>query len=652
MAINPYPPDDPVQSAPELVTKKFNLMEAYTLTQSENLDSFIVDLDNYLASVTAPVIDVDGYVWDDIKTSSIMPARPSRPNMDIGSPLKPEEPDLDFTQADKLADGWRDEPLPVNNSVYPTIEFPDKPDITWPTDPGDPPSLSDQVIADEPDYDDAVAPTITEVTVGDIPSIVQPSLSIIHPEFSEVVSLHSFDHTVDEYKSELAELIKAKLKNDVENGGTGLGTAIEDQIWDNAVESLQEVHEQQQQEVLTFWAGRGFEFPPGALSGALAMVAQQQAKGKEQLNRDIAIEQARLADQNTRWANDAGITFENYLMNHHDAIASLSLDAAKHAQQSAIDTYKIRVMFYEAKLAGINSEIAAFESQLKANDAILQEFRLKIEAAKGNVEIQALYVQIYETFQRGNAIKADIFRTSVEAAKIKAELEEKKLEAHKLKVDIFTATTNANTARYGAYAAEINGEAEKIKLYSESNRAYLAEVEAVKVKKDITIATVAAELDANRAKIEEYRAQLESYEKDVDFEISKITANSDIFKADITAYNADIEKARAQILGDIETYRAKAEHERGNLQIALEESRVNAQNKMEEFRMRIQALESKVLVANQMTASALSAVSASASMSYGRSASESKSMSTSQGKSFSLSPETLTEIDFDNYTPA
>lgn len=626
-----------------VVNSKFNVVESFSETQQNNLTAFIGTLDAYINTIVAPIVEAGEYDWDGIDTTAGAAARPDRPDLTYSLPDNIDPPDLDYGLSERLQDHWRDEPFPENWTEKPVINLPDRPNVTWPSAPSDPAEPSEVHLPTPPEYIDRDAPTIHEAVIGDVPTLPFPSLSVNVPAFNEVDNLRSFEYDLpDEYYSALAELIKAKLENDVENGGTGLGEDIEDAIWARAQDRQQEVNEQKYTEATDYWSARGFALPPGALVGALAQVAQEIARADAQLNYEISIEQAKLADQNTRWAVDSGILFEKHLMDHHDGWAAMSLEAAKVAQQMAIELYRMRVVQYEATLAGINAKIAVFEGQIKANAAILEQYRIKADIIKTNAELQELYVRIWDTYQKANAVRADIYRTEVESARILSAIEAQKLETHKLRIEAYTATVNANTARYGAYAAEIEGETAKIQIYAEQVKAYLAEVEIAKIRKDQMIANSQAEIGVNQAKLEAYKVALLRYEAELKGELSRLEAQTEIYKSDANMYSADLDRQKTALIGDIESYKARMEHERNNLQIALKESELTGAYKLEEYKIKIQALQSKVSLANQLVASALSAINASAQISASMSEQlqQSTSQSYSEKRDLSFVPDT------------
>lgn len=636
-----------------VVTDKFNTVNEFREVQETNLTEFIDSLDEYINGIASPIVTAGDYTWEDIATARERATRPDSPDLSYELPEAPANPDLNTRVSNNLEYNLYqlNREMPSNAAEKPSLNMPDRFTVTWPSAPSDPPDSADIPTPTAPEYEKSEMPTIEQLSIDDVPNLSLPSFSVSVPAFAPIENLRSFEYNLpDDYYSALAELIKAKLANDVENGGTGLGSTIETALWTRARERQQEINEQKYLEATDYWSSRGFALPPGALAGALAQVSQEISRADAQLNYEISIEQARLADQNTRWAVDTGVLFEKHLMDHYDGWAMFTLEAAKAAQTMAIETYRIRIMQFEATLAGINAKIAVYQGQIQANAAILEQYRVKAEIVKTNAGLQELNVRIWETVQKTNAVRADIYRTEMEAARIQATIEAQKLESHKLKVDIYTAITNANTAQYGAYTAQIDGEKAKIEIYSEEIKAYLAEVEVFKSKQDQLIKSSQAELEVNRYRLDEFRAKLLRYEAELKGELGRLQAETDVYKSDAAMYSADLDREKTALLGDIESYKAKMEHERNNLQISLRESELTGAYKIEEFKMKIQALQAKVAFANQMIASALSAVSASAQISA--QASESRSFDQSQRYSESTNVERRTDGAVTQYLPS
>lgn len=86
------------------------------------------------------------------------------------------------------------------------------------------------------------------------------------------------------------------------NNGKGLPVAVEQQIWDRARQRDTQEALRLEQEAIDGYAARGFSLPPGALAARILAVQQAASEKSSQTNRDVAIKQAEIMIDVSKYA--------------------------------------------------------------------------------------------------------------------------------------------------------------------------------------------------------------------------------------------------------------------------------------------------------------------------------------------------------------
>lgn len=132
-------------------------------------------------------------------------------------------------------------------------------------------------------------------------SLAQSVVNQLAGEFSDYIDTHFPDNSV------LLAPAEAWLTNAVTNGGTGISAAVEDQIWQRDRARVNAEADSAEDELITGWAAKGYDLPPGALLSSQSMLRKQAADRMAQASRDIAIKQAELEISNVRFAVESSM---------------------------------------------------------------------------------------------------------------------------------------------------------------------------------------------------------------------------------------------------------------------------------------------------------------------------------------------------------
>jgi hypothetical protein len=228
------------------------------------------------------------------------------------------------------------------------------------------------------------------------PSETFPALPTVIPQPPAT----NFNFQEGGYTSDVDISLVEKLVDGITNGGTGLGAAVEEGIWNREQErALLELAEAKNR-----LAGESSDTSFGLPGGAVAaMLVDQETKFSDARltsNRDIATKQAELAQDMTKAYLTSGLNYEGTKRSYLSSFWSRSLDAAKAAPAIAVEIYKAQVEYinvfvaqYNAIAAKVNAEAEIFKAQVlsytsqadvktKIITASVQKYMADVEAIK------------------------------------------------------------------------------------------------------------------------------------------------------------------------------------------------------------------------------------------------------------------------------
>jgi hypothetical protein len=105
----------------------------------------------------------------------------------------------------------------------------------------------------------------------------------------------------------LKEQVDGWICNTIQNGGTGIPAAVENQIWERSRNKETKEATRLKSEAQEAFASRGFSLPSGVLYAQLAMIDQAASDKISTHARDVAIKQVDIEIENIRFAVDQGV---------------------------------------------------------------------------------------------------------------------------------------------------------------------------------------------------------------------------------------------------------------------------------------------------------------------------------------------------------
>jgi hypothetical protein len=220
------------------------------------------------------------------------------------------------------------------------------------------------------------------------------------PTLNTKPPVNDFEFSESIYGSQLLTDLRAKLDWYIQNGGTGLGPAVEAAIWEDNQLRVQQEFERQYEQAESFWAARGFNMPPGMLQAALTEAVTEQTRKLTYTSNEIAIEQARIAKDQTKTMYELSGTLETATMNYFSQVAARSLEASKFSVDAAIQIFKAAVDYFTAQMQAYRvsaevfaTEVDAFKSEVQAETAKVEAYKVAADVVLAqNKEIIDVYV--------------------------------------------------------------------------------------------------------------------------------------------------------------------------------------------------------------------------------------------------------------------
>jgi predicted nucleic acid-binding Zn-ribbon protein len=570
-------------AVPEIIASQ----QAYVTDWVVQANAFINQVAN-LANQDFPVtVPADlGYGRSGITDSAkaeLDGQRPTRPTIPGITVTAPDAPTFDFTAVVPVA------VLDFLKSA-PVLSLPSAPSAVLPPAPT-PPLITDPVIPEAPVVTIPASPSVTMPNLPTAPTIQLPFFNANLPVDDLVAPTDTFQFAEAVYESALLDATKAKLLNDILNGGYGIDVTDELAMWERARSREFDTAEQAVDQLIQFHAQRGFPLLPGDLSIAVGRAQQDLSDKVSSINRDIAIKRADLFVQNRQFTIRESKELEAILINFHNSIMERALNASKAVLEFSIQVFNALVARYNARVQSYQAEAQVFELKTRAALTQIEIFKAQIDAARLDVEVQRAAIDAYNAQIAGIQAVVGIYRTRMEAASIQAGIERLRLDAFRGLVDAYAQQVQAKVAEFNMYKAQIEGETAKITAFEAEVSAYNAQVQGSKVKADVQVANLNAETEQARTRLAGYQAQIEQFRATLTSQVAVLNATIDTYKADISAFATSVDALKSafqlqvQELGSNITWNTKA------AEINLESARVKLEALVRSADVRLHASE-------------------------------------------------------------
>ena len=536
---------------------------------------------------------------------------------------------------------------PVMGMDPPNIYIPDSPDVNWPIFSKEAPTVGEVVLPGKPVYSLPPVPKLDAIVMPAAPAYNEIDFSAVMPVMDLTAPIPNFAFSETLYTSEVLSEMMRKLREWIaDTSSTGISDEVQSGILDRARTRQQVRAEGAMADAENFFSSRGFLLPARAISSGIEEATVRAAAVTQDLENDIVIQLAKLAQVHMNFAIEQSLSAESLMAGIVDAYQTRALEAAKAVVDYAVAVYKYGVDGYKARLAGFEVMAQVFDARIRGEIAKAEFFKAEIEAAKLTGEAQKALVRAYVAQIGGIEAMVSLYKAEVDGGKIQVAVDEARLQGFGAEVDAFTEQVKAISARYDGYRAQIAGESEKATVYATEVDAFQSEVSAYSSKADVEIANAKLTAEHNRLLIAALRMNVENFSAAVSqnlgiasAEIKELMARSDYSGHVARKAGIDANANTQEKLSSEDVFRARMQ------EIAAEASTTAARTAA--MTGRAGALSSAASNAvYQLTAAKISANNTSINKSFSSRKSQEKSYSSSNQKSNSIRFSTSDNVNY------
>lgn len=585
-------------------------LNAYTLAteQTAALTNFTYAFHTWDASFTA----------DGVMSGFNRPTRPETPVI-TAPDLTGEVPDVPtITVRQLVLENAPAEPSILSN--IPTFLTPVLPAALDAERPGAAPTLDldDRPVA--PTIDEPAAPDLLDVSalIPDAPSISVTEFAEEAPEFDAPVPSETVNFTEEAYTSDLMDTLRTQYNRWIDDGGL-LPQAVATALWDRAVGRDDASALKLRQEAREGFAARGFEEPNGILARRQVEIDLANRTSRNNINRDVYIQDQTVAVENLKWAVQQGLQLETTLLSAHMTVQQRRLDMALKSKDVAIAVFNAHVARYNALIQAYNARIDAYKAFLDGLRAEVDIYRAQVEAAKIAGDINEQRVRLYAEQVRAQLTRAEMYRAQIEGFKAHVDAERARIEGYRAEVDAYRVQVEAHGTEVDAYRSQIQAEAEKGKLFETMANIYGTRVDVWRTKGQTAIAEQQANLASQEAYFRQHEGQVRALLARLQAAETLIRAQA--AQADATArmYEADVRLEDTAVNADTRAFQATTERARARSDQANRDAELQIQQLIQASTLALRAMESAGQSSSQLAASSLSALNFSAGVSSSQS---------------------------------
>lgn len=438
----------------------------------------------------------------------------------------------------------------------------------------------------------------------------------LQSEFNAWIQQHAPQHHAQ------MELLETRLREMVEGNSTALPDETEQMLADRARARNEASRQDVEREVTEAAARMGHTAPPGALLAGLQRASQDAANANAATSAEIAVENARLTQQNIQFAVQALTTIRQMVLNtalqYTGQIIQLNSQALQYAGAIAdalLETYNARVRLFQVEMEYLQVQAQVYEAELRYAFADLERYEALVRAEELKGQLNQQQVQRYQALLDSERTKLDLFTARVEGELTKVRAKQAEIEGFSAQVRAYVARMGAEEIKFRAYASAISGDEAKI-------RAYTADVDAYRSRISAETSKLSGEVAAAEGIDSQNRTRANIFAQDIQAYGVKANVLQTQHQSEIRAYLASLERYRAELSDNINRFRAQLDGQRarldqettryqGTIQVATEQAR----NFMERARAVTDATSSASSVYGGLAESALGGMNTMVSMS-------------------------------------
>ena len=602
----------------DLVAGRFDTSEQYAKEAIQNANDYMDQLEVILTSLELPILDE----LTNITLPTINPldytSRPLFSSLLENFPVfdnemiqlsvledipkitidLPEE-NITFSEHTYSVPKINIENAPEENINFESLSLPNKPELVFPN-----------------------VPVLTDLIFPSEPIITFPDFDAVKPNINDINNPDNFNYSPGIYNSDIRVSLFEKILYDLQNGGTGLSVDVEDAIYARGRERLRLENERLYTEIENQFSAIGFGLPNGSYASRLSEISNEIALKNEQLNYEIMINQADLAQKNTQFTTDQARQIEGLLIDFFNQQENRSLEAAKIISTQSIEIFNALISKEKLKLEQYQTEATVFEQKIRAKISEVEVYKAKLEGVKIQSEIQNSEITLYNAQLNGLNILLQLYATEMESIKISSDIQLSKIELFKTQMEAYNIRTNAEKLKVDIYTAQTQSEQIRATTYSEKIKAYQSKIDIKKTEVEIQQMNAENILNKNKLLVDVYIAQLEGYKAELTAELQNAELQLDGFKAETMAYETQTNAQESLYKTQLGEFELAIEN--AKLAISKQVAIINAtkESYVALKSLQVSGTEGMMNANTQLAASALNAVNVSASQGISSSASD------------------------------
>ncbi|MCK5919402.1 MAG: hypothetical protein KAG66_00570, partial [Methylococcales bacterium] len=444
------------------------------------------------------------------------------------------------------------------------------------------------------------APTLSEIEIGEAPEVTLPEFNpsvtftpiedppdlcdkFQHQYDTALPAIQGFiDDTVNGWMTEYApnlrhnmSLLQDKLELGMQSGHA-LSDEFETALYTRARTRADDERERVQTEIESGAAKRGFTLPPGVVNAGRVAAHQNAADNIAAQAMELAIERAKMEVQHVQFsmqlANGVHQMLISSALQYAQTMVTVNGQAIEYATQAATllaTAHELLLKKAEIDIAILSAEARVYETELKAALAVYERFRLELETAKMQTEVDLAQVTLYSKAMDAETVKVQQYVAILDGIGKRAELEKLKVDIYGEQVKSYVATLSGVKAETDIYVASLKGDESKLRAELAKVDVYAKQVDAAATQERTNIERMRAVSATNQVKADQYKAQLAGYQSEVQAEAQSFRAETDSHSARMSTVVAQIQSQRDVYKSEYDAVIAGLEVEKVNLETEI-----------------------------------------------------------------------------------
>lgn len=427
------------------------------------------------------------------------------------------------------------EPRPVFTDTLLDVEDVPAPDVAALIDAIDLPSIVELSFPDPP----ALVPLAFTDTLPD------PNIRSLD-EYIEMVRLNVNVDT-DAYADALLVATKNKIDSMIA-GGTGLPLAIQNALFNTAVDREEANTLRAVDEVAADFASRGYDIPPGAMAAATQRVRNEAAARRSGVNRDLTIKMAEIEIESVKFAVAQGVALNGVLIEAHIKRQELMLQFEQLVVTTATSVFNTEVARHNYYVEVYKAKADVFRTRVEAQLKEVEIYRAQVDAEGVKATANRNAVEAYIAQLSSVKTHIDLYVAQLEAENSKLQQNAQKIELFKQRVSTFGELARVHALEWEGFAAQINADRARVDVFDAQVRAYGEGVRAWATKANTAVENA-------RFKLAVEQLEQTAYASEIEHAKALIAAYSAEFEAEAARYNAQTGRINAELNASAEQAR-------------------------------------------------------------------------------------------------